>query len=102
MLAAALSGDMATVEELVTRGANINYTDTWGNRAIFAAAWEGAQKALELGKRTAYTAVVTRAGIRPTKIFILKFSIENHSIITGVMGLNVRYNQYKPKHSSNK
>ena len=48
MLAAALTGDLATVEELVKQGANINYTDTWGNRAIFAAAWEGNLKALDL------------------------------------------------------
>ncbi len=48
MLAAALNGDLATVEELVRQGANINYTDTWGNRAIFAAAWEGNLKALDL------------------------------------------------------
>lgn len=48
MLAAALNGDLATVEELVTQGANINYTDAWGNRAIFAAAWEGNLKALDL------------------------------------------------------
>ena len=44
MLTAAFNGDLATVEELVTQGANINYTDTWGNRAIFAAAWEGNTK----------------------------------------------------------
>lgn len=48
MLAAALSGDLATVEELVIQGANINHIDTWGNRAIFAAAWEGNLKALDL------------------------------------------------------
>lgn len=48
MLAAALTGDLATVEELVRQGASINYTDTWGNRAIFAAAWEGNLKALDL------------------------------------------------------
>ncbi|MBC7829930.1 MAG: ankyrin repeat domain-containing protein [Chitinophagaceae bacterium] len=48
MLTAALNGDLATVEELVTQGANINYTDNWGNFALFAAAWEGNQKALDL------------------------------------------------------
>ena len=48
MLAAALNSDLASVEELVKQGANINYTDTWGNRAIFAAAWEGNLKALDL------------------------------------------------------
>lgn len=47
MLQAALNGDLATVEKLVSQGANINYTDSWGNRAIFAAAWEGNQKALD-------------------------------------------------------
>lgn len=47
MLAAALNGDVTTVEELVKHGANINYMDTWGNRAIFAAAWEGNIKALD-------------------------------------------------------
>ena len=44
MLAAASNGDLATVEELVKQGANINYTDAWGNCAIFAAAWEGNTK----------------------------------------------------------
>jgi len=48
MLAAALNGDLTTVEELVIQGANINYTDSWGNRAIFAAAWEGNTRALDL------------------------------------------------------
>jgi len=48
MLTAALNGDLATVEGLVTQGANINYTDAWGNRAIFAAAWDGNLKALDL------------------------------------------------------
>ena len=48
MLAAASNCDLETVKELVIQGANINYTDTWGNRAIFAAAWEGNIKALDL------------------------------------------------------
>ena len=48
MLAAASNGDLATVEELVAEGANINYTDAWGNCAIFSAAWEGNIKALDL------------------------------------------------------
>ena len=48
MLRAALKGDLVTVEELVSQGANINYTDTWGNSAIFAAAWEGNTTALEM------------------------------------------------------
>ena len=48
MLAAALSGDLATVKKLVGQGADINYTDAWGNFAMFAAAWEGNTKALDL------------------------------------------------------
>jgi uncharacterized protein len=48
MLAAALTSDLATVERLVTQGANINFTDRWGNFAMFAAAWEGNTKALDL------------------------------------------------------
>jgi uncharacterized protein len=48
MLAAALKSDLATVEELVGEGADINYTDNWGNFAMFTAAWEGNQKALDL------------------------------------------------------
>ena len=48
MLAAASNCDLETVKELVIQGANINYTDTYGNRAIFAAAWEGNIKALDL------------------------------------------------------
>ncbi|HEU4859395.1 MAG TPA: ankyrin repeat domain-containing protein [Chitinophagaceae bacterium] len=48
MLAAAVDGDLATVEKLVVQGANINYTNAWGNSAIFTAAWEGNLKALDL------------------------------------------------------
>ena len=48
MLAAAFDGDIATVEKLVSRGADINYTDTSGNFAMFTAAWEGNTKALDL------------------------------------------------------
>jgi len=48
MLTAAFDGDLATVEKLVSQGADINYTDTLGNFAMFAAAWEGNTKALDL------------------------------------------------------
>lgn len=48
MLSAALKGDLVTVEKWTTQGANINYTDAMGNSAIFAAAWEGNTKALDL------------------------------------------------------
>jgi len=48
MLDAASGGDLATVEKLVSQGADINFTDAWGNFAMFAAAWEGNTKALDL------------------------------------------------------
>lgn len=48
MLIAASDGDLATVEKLVSQGADINYTDGWGNFAMFTAAWEGNIKALDL------------------------------------------------------
>jgi ankyrin repeat protein len=48
MLAAALDGDLSTVEKMVTQGADINYTDSRGNFAMFSASWEGNQKALDL------------------------------------------------------
>lgn len=48
MLTAASNGDLETVEKLVSQGANINYIDKWGNRAVFVAAWEGNLKALDL------------------------------------------------------
>jgi uncharacterized protein len=48
MLQAALNGDLATVEKLVSQGADINYKDKWGNSAVFSAAWDGNTKALEL------------------------------------------------------
>lgn len=48
MLTAAFDGDLMTVEKLVSQGADINYTDAWGNFAMFAAAWEGNIKALDL------------------------------------------------------
>lgn len=48
MLTAACDSDLATVEKLVSQGADINYTDDGGNFAMFAAAWEGNTKALDL------------------------------------------------------
>ena len=48
MLTAAFSGDLAAVKKLVSQGADINYTDAWGNFAMFSAAWEGNTKALDL------------------------------------------------------
>ena len=48
MLTAAFDGDLATVEKLVSQGADINYTDDWGNFAMFTAAWEGNIKAMDL------------------------------------------------------
>lgn len=48
MLAAASRGDLATVERLVSQGADINYTDAWGNFAMFTAAWKGNIPALDL------------------------------------------------------
>lgn len=48
MLTAAFDGDLTTVEKLVKQGADINYTDSSGNFAMFAAAWEGNREALDL------------------------------------------------------
>lgn len=48
MLTAALNGDLTTVENLVKQGADINYTNAWGDFAMFSAAWEGNTKALDL------------------------------------------------------
>jgi ankyrin repeat protein len=48
MLEAALNGNLSTVEELVLKGANINYINAWGNFAAFSAAWDGNTKALDL------------------------------------------------------
>ena len=48
MLTAAFDGDLATVEKMVNQGADINYTDAWGNFAVFTAAWEGNTEALDL------------------------------------------------------
>src|SRR5687767_9810443 len=47
LLSAAFSGDFASVEKLVSQGADINYTDAWGNFAMFNAAWAGDTKALD-------------------------------------------------------
>jgi len=48
MLTAALNGDLITVEKLVKQGADINHTNSWGDFAMFSAAWEGNTKALDL------------------------------------------------------
>lgn len=51
LLSAAINGDLDTVEKLVAQGADINYTDNWGNFAMFSAAWEGNTKAMDLYHR---------------------------------------------------
>ena len=48
MLSAVSNGDLTTVEKLVRQGADINYTDSWGNFAMFTAAWEDNIEALNL------------------------------------------------------
>lgn len=48
MLDAAIANDLATVQQLVSQGADINYTERFGNCAVFTAAWEGNIAALEL------------------------------------------------------
>lgn len=58
MLAAASQGDYQTVEKMVSQGADINYTDQWGNFAMFSAAWEGNIMAMDsfykLGAKISY------------------------------------------------
>lgn len=48
LLDAAVKGNLAAVEKLALQGADINYTDRWGNCAVFTAAWEGNIEALDL------------------------------------------------------
>ncbi|MFT3748004.1 MAG: ankyrin repeat domain-containing protein [Agriterribacter sp.] len=48
MLRAVSDGDLATAEKLIKQGADINYTNSRGNFAMFTAAWEGNIKALDL------------------------------------------------------
>jgi cytohesin len=48
MLKAAFHNDLKTVEKFVGQGADINYTDSWGNFAMFSAAWDGNLQALDL------------------------------------------------------
>jgi uncharacterized protein len=48
LLDAAMDGNLARVEFLISQGANINYSDPWGNCAVFSAAGEGNIKALDL------------------------------------------------------
>jgi len=48
MLEAALNGDLPAVEELVAKGADINFMNQWGTTAVFSAAWEGNIEALDL------------------------------------------------------
>ncbi|WP_153798979.1 ankyrin repeat domain-containing protein [Foetidibacter luteolus] len=47
LLNAAVEGDLALVEKLTAQGADINYTDAYGNCAVFSAAWEGNIEALD-------------------------------------------------------
>jgi len=55
LLDAAVKGDLSAVEKLASEGANIDYTDPWGNCAVFTAAWEGNIKALDLYLRLGAT-----------------------------------------------
>lgn len=48
LLDVAIKEDLAAVEKLVLQGADINYTDPWGNCAVFDAAWKGNTEALDL------------------------------------------------------
>ena len=48
MLDAAFESNLVRVENLVNQGADINYTDKYGNFAMFTAAWEGNLTALDL------------------------------------------------------
>ena len=48
MLRAAGNSDLVAVEEMINRGADINFRDQYGNFAMFAAAWEGNLEALDL------------------------------------------------------
>ena len=48
MFRAALEGDLSTVEELVAKGADINFMNEYGTTAVFSAAWEGNTEALDL------------------------------------------------------
>lgn len=48
LLAAAINNDLAKVEELAAKGADINYTDEYNNCAVFTAAWEENIEALKL------------------------------------------------------
>lgn len=45
---AAAKGELETVEQLVKKGADINYTNAYGEFAMFAAAWDANIKALDL------------------------------------------------------
>ncbi len=48
LLNAAINGDLDTIRNLATQGANINFKDRFGNTAIFSAAWNGNIQALDL------------------------------------------------------
>ncbi len=48
LLSAVSNGDLTTVEKLVSQGADINYSDPWGNFAMFTAAWEENIEAMNL------------------------------------------------------
>lgn len=48
MLSAAFDGNYLAVRKMVEQGANINYTDQWGNFAMFTAAWAGNIEAMDL------------------------------------------------------
>ena len=103
MLDAAMQKNLQVVEKLVAEGADINYTDRWGNCAIFSAAWDGDIEALDLfyrlgaaidlGDKNLLCNAAFNAQVESVKWFIEKGQDPDYTLETGENALHYTINQ---------
>ena len=108
MLNAAIQSDLDTVKKLVAQGADINYTDKWGNTAIFSAAWNGDIKALDLfydlgatldlGEANLLCNAAFNAQVESVKWLIQKGEDANYTLTTGENALHYTISQTNKMH----
>src|SRR5687768_15004995 len=108
MLNAAMQSDLDSVKKLVTQGADINYTDKWGNTAIFSAAWNGDIKALDLlyylgatldlGEANLLCNAAFNAQVESVKWLLQKGEDSNYTLTTGENALHYTISQTNKMH----
>src|SRR5687767_1315561 len=107
MLNAAIESDLDTVKKLVAQGADINYTDKWGNTAI-SAAWNRNIKALnlfcdlgatlDLGEANLLCNAAFNAQVESVKWLLQKGEDSNYTLTTGENALHYTISQTNKMH----